>query len=247
MREKKISIVTVSYNSEKTIGQTIESLLNQSFKNFEYIIIDGKSKDRTLKIIESYSNEFKKKKISYKYISESDNGIYDAMNKGINLATGDIIGIINSDDWYEKDALENIIQTYYKKEPDIIYGLLRIIGENDKPEKIVGFYNTAGVGVHPTVFIKKDVYNKYGLFDLTYKLASDTELLMRLSKKNLKIEMIEKILSNFRNTGATAKQAYLSTKEANEIKFKYKEISKKNKCFKDFKNLLKAIFKKYVI
>lgn len=247
MSEEKFSIITVCYNSEKTISQTIESLLNQKFTDFEYIIIDGNSKDKTIEIIKSYSKIFEEKGIRYKYISEKDKGIYDAMNKGIKLSRGNLIGIINSDDWYENDALENIMQIYKEKEPDIIYGLLRVIGENDKPEKIEGFYNTNGIGVHPTVFIKKEVYNKYGLFDLKYKLASDTELLMRLSKQNLKVEMIEKIISNFRNTGESTKQAYLSIKETNEIKYNYKEIDKKSKFFKDLKSLLEIIFKKYII
>ncbi|MGL5963563.1 MAG: glycosyltransferase family 2 protein [Fusobacteriaceae bacterium] len=247
MNEVKISVITVCYNSEKTINQTIESLLNQSFQNFEYILVDGASNDKTLEIIQSYSDKFLEKGINYKYISEKDNGIYDAMNKGINLSTGEIIGIVNSDDWYEKDALQNIINVYLKEESDIIYGLLRTIDEDNNPEKIMGNYKSNGIGVHPTVFVKKDIYNRYGVFNLDYRLAADTELLIRLSRENLKIDMIEKVITNFRITGATTKYEYLSKKESIQIEFKYGRITKSKKVILDFKNLVKINLKKYFI
>jgi glycosyltransferase involved in cell wall biosynthesis len=102
----KISIITVNYNGAETLKKAIESVLEQTYDNVEYIIIDGKSDDNSIKIIASYQDLFRKKGYIYKYISEKDNGIYDAMNKGLKIATGDIIGILNSDDWYEVDALE---------------------------------------------------------------------------------------------------------------------------------------------
>ena len=105
MKKIKFSIITPCYNSEKTIKRTIESVVNQSYKNIEYILIDGGSKDKTVEIIQEYQSKYPK---LIKYISEKDSGIYDAMNKGIKLATGDIVGIVNSDDYYELDALKNI-------------------------------------------------------------------------------------------------------------------------------------------
>lgn len=241
----KISIVTVCYNSEKTISQTFESLLEQTYREFEYIVIDGGSKDRTVEIIKNYSEKFLKNGIKFSYVSEKDYGIYDAMNKGIKLASGEIIGIINSDDWYEKDALENIITEYDKNEPDIIFGLLRTIGEDGNPVEIIGKYRESGVGVHPTVFVKRDIYEKYGVFNLKYKLAADCELLLRLSQKNVKTQMLEKIIANFRIDGATFKYQYQSTKEENEIRYSYGLISKKKKIINDMKNRIGLILKKY--
>ena len=104
-----ISIITVCFNSSKTIRQTIESVLNQTYTNIEYILVDGKSTDNTVAIIEEYAPQFTAKGIVYRWVSEPDAGIYDAMNKGIKLATGEWIGIINSDDWYELDACENML------------------------------------------------------------------------------------------------------------------------------------------
>lgn len=123
----KVSIITVCFNSEKTIIDTLESVLNQSYENIEYIIIDGKSKDKTVDIIKRYENKFKEKKIEYKWISEKDSGIYEAMNKGINKSTGEVIGIINSDDWYEKNTVEKVMKEYKIKKFDMLYGNLRMI------------------------------------------------------------------------------------------------------------------------
>ena len=108
----RISIITVCYNSEKTIERTIQSVLGQTIEDLEYILVDGGSKDGTLDIIKKYENEFIDKGWSYRYLSEKDNGMYDAMNKGIHLSTGDLIGILNSDDWYEKEALSTVIKEY---------------------------------------------------------------------------------------------------------------------------------------
>lgn len=116
------SIITVCFNSEKTIERTIKSVLGQKFKDFEYLIIDGDSKDRTMEIVRQYEPLFEGK---MKWISEQDHGIYDAMNKGIEMASGELIGIVNSDDYYEQDALEQIAKAYPGGEYCVIYGMLR--------------------------------------------------------------------------------------------------------------------------
>src|SRR5690242_18447201 len=127
--ETKISIVTVCFNSAKTIADTIESVLNQDYKPHEYILVDGASTDRTVQIIKTYEDVFRERGISYLYISEPDRGIYDAMNKGIAMATGELIGIVNSDDWYEKDAL-NLISSRYEstanRSKTVFYGIIRL-------------------------------------------------------------------------------------------------------------------------
>src|SRR5690606_35095214 len=104
-----VSIITVSYNSEQTIENTTHHILHQTYRNIEYIVVDGASKDGTMNIVQSYKPLFNEQEIHYKYISEKDSGIYEAMNKGIEMCNGELIGIINSDDWYELDAVENIV------------------------------------------------------------------------------------------------------------------------------------------
>ena len=123
----KVSIITVTLNSEKTIAKTIESVLSQTYTNLEYIIIDGLSNDSTINIAESYRPKFQAKGISYQIVSEPDRGMYDALNKGIKLASGLIIGSINSDDWYEPIAVETVVETYKKRPFEMFYADLRII------------------------------------------------------------------------------------------------------------------------
>lgn len=219
---EKVSIVTVCYNSENTIKDTIESVLNQTYTNIEYIIVDGLSNDTTVKIIKSYESKFLEKGIKYEWISERDNGIYDAMNKGIIKSTGDIVGIINSDDWYEKDAIEKVVIKYNQDNFDMVYGDLRIIGKNKnyikkaKLKKIIStrYWN------HPTTFIKRKVYEKN-----FYKLESindDLDLMLKIRKnKNLKVVVINEILANFRLGGVSniksLKRAIKSIKNRNNI------------------------------
>ncbi|MBR6486346.1 MAG: glycosyltransferase, partial [Lachnospiraceae bacterium] len=126
MAGTEVSLITVAYNSEATIGRTIESVLAQTVPPKEYLIIDGASKDSTVSVAEGYREAFEKKGISYTIVSEPDNGIYDAMNKGIKRAAGDIIGMINSDDWYEPCAVETVLSTYAKEEFDLFYADLRM-------------------------------------------------------------------------------------------------------------------------
>lgn len=219
---EKVSIVTVCYNSENTIKDTIESVLNQTYTNIEYIIVDGLSNDTTVKIIKSYESKFLEKGIKYEWISERDNGIYDAMNKGIIKSTGDIVGIINSDDWYEKDAIEKVVIKYNQDNFDMVYGDLRIIGKNKnyikkaKLKKIIStrYWN------HPTTFIKRKVYEKN-----FYKLESindDLDLMLKIRKnKDLKVVVINEILANFRLGGVSniksLKRAIKSIKNRNNI------------------------------
>ncbi|WP_139903730.1 glycosyltransferase family 2 protein [Clostridium thermarum] len=200
-----ITVVTVCYNSEKTIRDTFESLLNQTNKNFDYIVVDGKSTDNTLNIIKEYLPKFDGR---MRYISEKDNGIYDAMNKGISLCSGDYIGIINSDDWYETDAIENIINSINDNpEVDLFYGLIRLI--KDGKEYMIrrnnyDFINEMnGLIQHPTCFVKRKVYDKYGVFNTKYKISADLDLMLRLVNNGVKYKPIDKVITNFRIGGAS--------------------------------------------
>jgi glycosyltransferase involved in cell wall biosynthesis len=195
----KVSIITVCLNSEKTIEQTIQSVINQTYPNIEYIIIDGKSTDRTLEIIDRY-----KDKISI-LVSEKDAGIYYAMNKGLKLATGELIGIINSDDWYEPDAVETIVNTFLEdRTAQIFYGNINFY---DK-DKFIGIRYSSSLKElhtwmaipHPTVFIKSEVYKKYG-FNIKYKIGADHDLMLKLYTKNYTFRYVNKIISSYRIGG----------------------------------------------
>lgn len=226
MQEVLFSIITVAYNSENTIKNTIESVLQQTYKNYEYIIIDGGSNDRTLEIIKEYESKFGGK---LRYISESDNGIYDAMNKGIDMAKGDLIGIINSDDWYEVDALENVIKQYQEYEYTLYYGYMRTIdSENGKTIRCAIYnheYIKDAMINHPTVFVSKKIYEKFGKFDCQYKLSADYDWVVRLVKeKEVKFIIVEKIQANFRTGGMSGKVQAL--KETMKIKYRHGLMTK---------------------
>lgn len=204
-----ISIITPSFNSEKTIHITIESILGQTYSEIEYIIIDGNSTDKTVEIAESYRGELEKKGISFRIISEPDEGIYDAMNKGIQLAKGKLIGIINSDDWYEENALQRVAETYAENPFDMFYADIRIWKEDEQgnlKEKMIKRSRLRKLAVsrdwnHPTTFITRDVYNKY-----QYKQESvhdDWDLVLRIRKADLHIVILNEVLANFRMGGAS--------------------------------------------
>ncbi|EJL65389.1 glycosyltransferase family 2 protein [Flavobacterium sp. CF136] len=180
----KVSVITVCYNRKATIGQSIKSVLDQDYPDVEYIIVDGNSSDGTKDIIKSYSDKITK------YISESDNGMYDAINKGLGMATGDIVGLMHSDDvFYDTTVISKIVEVF-KNNPntDAIYGN-GIYVTNDDEQKIVrnrigGEYDykrlkSGWLPLHPTVYIKKTIIDKYGNYNLNFKIASDTEFLLR--------------------------------------------------------------------
>jgi len=186
-----ISIITIVLNGEKHIRKAIESVLDQSYENIEYIIIDGGSVDGTMNILNEYSD-----KIDY-LISEKDSGISDAFNKGISKANGDIIGIINADDWYEKDAIEKVINNYNKA--DVLYGNVLYWDGEKKSYLFKADHNLLKFEMsvnHPAVFIKKNVYHRLGNFSRDYKQAMDYELLLRLFINDVRFFYIDSHLAN---------------------------------------------------
>lgn len=204
-----VSLITVSYNSEKTISRTIESVLNQTYDNIEYIIIDGCSIDNTMDIAKKYINEFKNSGFTYLIKSEPDDGIYEAMNKGISMASGQLIGIINSDDWYEKDSIENIVKTFINNPYDIVYGNLNVIRKGNniiKKAKLSKILTTRSWN-HPSMFVNKKTYLDIG----TYKsnnIYADWDFLLRSKKNGKKIIVIDKVLANFSTTGISHRKSF---------------------------------------
>ena len=203
----KISIITITYNSAATVEDTIKSVVMQDYPNVEYLIIDGKSKDATLQIAEKY-----KDKIS-KIVSEKDKGLYDALNKGIKHATGDIIGMLHSDDLYSNpQVLSKIVKTF-QDHPDAegVYADLVFVNRNDT-DKVMrtwesgayqeGDFLKGWMPPHPTFFVKKDTYEKYGGFNTELKLSADYELMLRLIHKNqIKLAYLNEVIVKMRMGG----------------------------------------------
>lgn len=235
------SIITVCFNAEKTICKTISSIINQTYSNYEYIIIDGKSTDNTIKVINKFKPILNKK---LKVISEADNGIYDAMNKGIMNAKGDIIGIINSDDWYESKSLE-IINNYYTStnKNGIYYGLLNSYkkGQFYKVECVHHSYLNEAPLFHPTCFVSKQVYDSIGLFNLKYKLAADYDFFLKARSKSINFIYIPEILANFSLDGLTTLHKKKSISETIDILYNYRVITKYQKQIRKFKIFIKSI------
>jgi glycosyltransferase involved in cell wall biosynthesis len=184
----KVSIITVCYNSSSTIEDTIQSVLSQTYDNIEYLIIDGKSTDNTLELITKYNT-----KIS-QIISEKDNGFYDAINKGIGLVSGDIVAILNSDDLYQdENVIADIVEHFENENLDACYADLVYV-EGEDTSKVVrnwrsgnykeGMFLQGWMPPHPTFFVKKEVYQQYGLFDLSLTSAADYEIMLRFIHKN---------------------------------------------------------------
>lgn len=199
-----VSIITVAYNSEKTITGTMESVLSQSYGNIEYIVIDGNSTDRTVEIAEEFHSKMEARGIRFRIVSEPDQGIYDAMNKGIRLAEGEIIGILNSDDWYEPDAVETVVGEFKKSGCDLLFANIRMHktdgGSFVKRARLRNF-QTSRDWNHPTMFVKADVYKAHpfrmkGIHD-------DYGCYLQIRKEGYRIIVLDKVLANFRMGGAS--------------------------------------------
>ena len=210
-----ITIVTVVYNSKTEIEKTIQSVLTQTYDNVEYIIVDGASKDGTLDCIKKYEDE-----IDY-WQSEPDKGIYDAMNKGIALATGDYIALLNAGDWYEKNTVEMIVENINKSKFDIYYGMLRIYSTHHEFLWIFGIHHNyidRCMIAHPTAFVSKEVYKSYK-YDIRYKSAADYDLFLTLFQKGKTFLFVENIMGNYALGGMS--DSILGKKETLIIQYKH--------------------------
>nr|WP_294930697.1 glycosyltransferase family 2 protein [uncultured Flavobacterium sp.] len=228
----KVSVITVCYNRKATIEQSIKSVLDQDYPNIEYIVVDGNSSDGTQDIIESYSDKITK------YVSEPDKGMYDAINKGLGMATGDIVGLMHSDDvFFNETVISKIVSVFNKNSnTDAVYGD-GIYVTNDAEQKIVrnrigGAYDykkiKAGwLPLHPTVYIKRSIIEKYGNYNLDFKIASDTEFLLRyLYKYKINISYLNAYIVKMRMGGLSTnyKRAFEVLREDYNI-YKFHELS----------------------
>lgn len=209
----KITIITVAYNSGQTIGNAIESVAGQTILHkgadqLEYLIIDGASKDDTVAKAESYRPAFTQagaeREVTYKIISEPDKGIYDAMNKGIAMASGDIIGILNSDDWYEPDTLETVLHTFRESSCDLMFADIRMHkadGSTFIKKARQRRYQTSRDWNHPTTFVKAALYKQYPF--VNRGIHDDYGFYLKMRSLDIKIVTVGKVLANFRMGGAS--------------------------------------------
>ncbi|MXV52759.1 glycosyltransferase [Pedobacter sp. HMF7647] len=202
----KVSIITVTYNAERFLEKCIKSVLSQSYQNIEYIIIDGESTDSTLSVIEPFRSHIPK------VISEKDDGMYDALNKGISLAQGDIIGILNADDFFASDdVVEKIVQSFEKSGAEVLYGDLDYVDQFDT-NKILrkwrtkryfkGAFQWGWMPAHPTFYAKKSLFENYGAYNPQFGSAADYELMLRyMHKFKVKSVFLQEVLVKMRNGG----------------------------------------------
>lgn len=204
----KISIITSVYNNASTIEDAIKSVLSQTYTNIEYIVVDGASKDGTTEIIKKYENQISK------FVSEKDKGIYDGLNKGVDLATGDVIAFLHSDDIYENEnVVTDVVKLFKTTNTDSIYGDLVYVDKNDT-NKIFRYWKSGEytfkklcngwMPPHPTFFVKREFYEKYGKFDLSYGIAADYDFMLRmLGKYKITTAYLPKVLYKMRVGGAS--------------------------------------------
>lgn len=257
-----VSIITVTYNAKNYLEQTIQSVIAQTYPNIEYIIIDGGSTDGTIDVIKKYDNH-----IAH-WVSEPDRGIYDAMNKGIRLAHGKLIGMVNASDYYEPNTVQRVIEAYQAKpNVGIFHGNINMLNEDGSffKRKVADTnlqHLEMGFSIfHPTFFVTANVYETMGLYDIHFRLAADYDFALRCWKAGVIFHHIDSILSNFRVGGATnqqrlqsleeSKQALINNgipeQEANHAYAVWKSKMQKDIVARYFYDLLRKIFPTYLI
>lgn len=212
----KVSLITIVYNGESTLRRTMNSVFSQSYSNIEYIVIDGGSTDGTLDII----NEFSEKITSW--ISEPDLGISDAFNKGLVMATGDIVGFINADDWLESGAIQTVVSKMsVMKKPAIVHGMIRCYSARNENYLVAGDHDLLDKDMtvnHPSVFVTSDCYQFYGVFRLDFRCAMDYEWLLRARSGGANFAYIPEVLANMQTGGVSDKKWIMAIREVARAK-----------------------------
>ncbi|WP_372757574.1 glycosyltransferase family 2 protein [Mariniflexile sp.] len=221
----KVSIITATFNSKSTIESCIQSVVKQTYQSIEYIIIDGNSSDTTLDIVKQYQLNYPH--VTFKIISEPDNGIYEALNKGIAKATGAIIGFVHSDDVLaSKTILSEIAYAFQNKDMDGLFGDLQYVSQSNA-NQVIRYWKSQSfqpkllkegwMPAHPTLFLKREIYEKYGNFDTSYKIAADYDFMLRILKEEtLKFTYMPQVITNMRVGGMSnrsIKNIFQKTKE----------------------------------
>ena len=224
----KVSIITITYNSAQTVEETIKTVVMQDYPEIEYLIIDGKSKDRTLEIVKKYNDQITK------VVSEKDNGLYDALNKGISHATGDVIGMLHSDDLYTNEKVISKVMQKFKDDASIegVYADLVFVSRKDinKPMRVwqsgeytPGSFLKGWMPPHPTFFVRKEVYEKYGGFNTSLKLSADYELMLRfIHKHEIKIAYLKESIVKMRMGGVSNVSIFVKIKANLEDKLAWR-------------------------
>ena len=218
----KISVVTVAYNSEKGIVKTIESVLGQTYEDIEYLIIDGMSSDNTVEIAESYRAALEARGITYRVISEPDGGIYDAMNKGIRLAGGDVIGLLNSEDTYAPETLQTVVETFEETDCELMFADIRIVkpdGSSFVKKARLRNFQTSRDWNHPTTFVRADVYKNNPFRNLG--IHDDYGFFLQMKRQNRKIVTVNKVLANFRMGGASNQKSLNAARKRIRDRYRY--------------------------
>lgn len=209
----KVSIITVAKNSDRTIEDTMKSVLGQTFADIEYIVVDGCSTDKTMDIVRSYEGAFGGR---MKWISKRDEGIYDAMNTGIQMSTGDVVGTLNSDDYFTSaDVIERMVKLFEESHTDAVYGDIHFIHDTD-PQKCVRYYSSrlfkpawlrfGFMPAHPSFYCRKEIFDMAGLYKTDYKIGADFEMMVRLFKvHNIRARYLPIDFVTMRTGGASTK------------------------------------------
>lgn len=241
IEKKMISIITVTFNRVNSLLNTIDSVLNQDFKNFEYIIYDGNSNDGTVDLITSYKEKFLKRGITYKFISESDRGMVDAFNKATKLCSGDYIGICNSDDQLLPNVLSKISSIIIKNpNQDIYHGNILVKNEIKKPNSNLNIYGNI-IAFHPAAFIKRTVFEEIGYYDENFGVAADKELFIRAHLNGKTFFKFDIAVANYCLGGGSNQNPKLLAKLNHKIRVKYGFNS-----IKSYLIYIKIIFKQYL-
>lgn len=239
----KISIITVCYNSSKTIRKTFDSVLHQTYPHIEYIVVDGLSTDGTVEIIKEYEPLFDGR---MRWVSEKDSGIYDAMNKGIRMAEGELIGIINSDDYYEPDAAECMVNAMTGDKYQILYGAMRTWKDGVEESISISSHRFLRDRMinHPSCFVTKAVYEDFGYYDTRYSSVADYDFMLQMSgQKEVVFKPVYRIIANFTLGGmCSTGEAYMELVRMQHERGilsdrEYKRIVRKDRLFRMYKHI----------